>query len=122
MSKSVERLTRKQLGAATLERSVTIVYGDFSSEIANKCYRELVRAQLPEKLVQARRGLDHLSTRESVLNRLQTGVMHHRPNIDAADAMVEVIRTARAKYRQLAPEFPANDVASAFPILPNWRI
>ncbi|MBA3560440.1 MAG: hypothetical protein H0W30_17800 [Gemmatimonadaceae bacterium] len=54
MSKSVERLTRKQLGASTLERSVTIVYGDFSSEIANKCYRELVRAQLPEKLVQAR--------------------------------------------------------------------
>lgn len=96
MSKSVERLTRKQLGAATLERSVTIVYGDFSSEIANKCYRELVRAQLPEKLVQARRGLDYLSTRESVLNRLQTGVMHHRPNIGAADAMVEVIRTLEA--------------------------
>lgn len=76
MSKSVERLTRKQLGAATLERSVTIVYGDFSSEIANKCYRELVRAQLPEKLVQAGRGLDHLSTRESVLVRLQKGLMH----------------------------------------------
>ena len=93
MSKSVERLTRKQLGAATLERSVTIVYGDFSSEIANKCYRELVRAQLPEKLVQALRGLDHLSTRESVLSRLQKGLMHHRPEIIAGDAMTEVIRT-----------------------------
>jgi hypothetical protein len=96
MSKSVERLTRKQLGAATLELSVTIVYGDFSSEIANKCYRELVRAQLPEKLVQARRGLDHLSTRESVLNRLQKGLMHHRPEISAGDAMTEVIRTFEA--------------------------
>jgi hypothetical protein len=93
MSKSVERLTRKQLGAATLERSVTIVYGDFSSEIANKCYRELVRAQLPEKLVQARRGLDHLSTRDTVLVRLQKGLMHHRPDIGPADAMTEVIRT-----------------------------
>lgn len=96
MSKSVERLTRKQLGAATLERSVTIVYGDFSSEIGNKCYRELVRAQLPEKLVQARRGLDDLSTRESVLARLQKGLMHHRPTIDAGEAMTEVIRTLEA--------------------------
>lgn len=96
MSKSVERLTRKQLGAATLERSVTIVYGDFSSEIGNKCYRELVRAQLPEKLVQAHRGLDDLSTRETVLSRLQKGLMHHRAAITPGDAMTEVIRTFEA--------------------------
>ena len=96
MSKSVERLTRKQLGAATLERSVAIVYGDFSSEIGNKCYRELIRAQLPEKLVQARRGLDHLNGRESALARLQKGLMHHRPQISAGDAMTEVIRTLEA--------------------------
>ena len=96
MSKSVERLTRKQLGAATLERSVAIVYGDFSSEIGNKCYRELVRAQLPEKLVQARRGLDYLGSRENVLARLQKGVMHHRAEIAAGDAMTEVIRTIEA--------------------------
>lgn len=96
MSKSVERLTRKQLGAATLERSVAIVYGDFSSEIGNKCYRELVRAQLPEKLVQARRGLDLLSSRENVLARLQKGLMHHRPEIATGDAMIDVIGTLEA--------------------------
>jgi hypothetical protein len=44
-------------------------------------------------LVQALRGLDHLSTRESVLSRLQKGLMHHRPEIIAGDAMTKVIRT-----------------------------
>jgi hypothetical protein len=96
MSKSVERLTRKQLGAATLERSVAIVYGDFSSEIGNKCYRELVRAQLPEKLVQARRGLSRLMADESVLARLLKGLMHHRRDIAAGDAMAEVVRTTES--------------------------
>jgi len=93
MSKSVERLARKQLGAATLERSVAIVYGDFSSEIGNKCYRELVRAQLPEKLVQARRGLARLVSNENALARLLKGLMHHRREISAGDAMAEVART-----------------------------
>lgn len=102
MSKSVERLTRKQLGAASLDRSVAIVYGDFSSEIVNKCYRELVRAHLPEKLVEARRGLDRLLTSEAVLTRLQSGVMHHRKSLDAGAAMAEVVGTFEAV--EAAPE------------------
>lgn len=100
MRKSVERLTRKQLGAANLAESVAIVYGDFSSEIANKCYRELVRAKLPEKLVAARNGLFALMDNTRVLERLQKGAMHQDKKINAGDAsflvsqILEQIETA----------------------------
>lgn len=93
MSKSVERLTRKQLAAANLAESVAIVYGDFSSEIANKCYRELVRAQLPEKLVAARRGLLVLTDNDEVQKRLQKGAMHHEKTLDAGRAFSLVAQT-----------------------------
>lgn len=93
MSKSVERLTRKQLAAANLAESVAIVYGDFSSEIANKCYRELVRAQLPEKLVAARRGLLVLTDNDEVHKRLQKGAMHHDKALDAGRAFSLVVQT-----------------------------
>ena len=93
MSKSVERLTRRQLGAATLGESVAIVYGDFSSEIGNKCYRELVRAQLPEKLVAARRSLGVLTDHNDVLERLQRGVMHHDKTLNAGEASAVVMQT-----------------------------
>lgn len=94
MRKSVERLTRRQLGTATLGESVAIVYGDFSSEIGNKCYRELVRAQLPEKLVAARRGLNALAADQAeVLARLQKGAMHHDKSLSASEALALVMRT-----------------------------
>ncbi len=113
MSKSVERLTRKQLGTASLDRSVAIVYGDFSSEIANKCYRELVRAHLPEKLVEARRGLDRLLTNEAVLTRLQDGLMHHRKSLEPALALVEVARVFEAVESALGNVEPLTDRVDA---------
>lgn len=93
MSKSVERLTRRQLGAKSLGESVEIVYGDFSSEIGNKCYRELVRAQLPEKLVAARRGLIMVADNDEVQLRLQKGAMHHDKHLRAEDAAWVVRQT-----------------------------
>lgn len=93
MSKSVERLTRKQLAAANLAESVAVVYGDFSTEIANKCYRELVRAQLPEKLVEARRALLALTDNDEVHKRLQKGAMYHDKALDAGKASSLVTQT-----------------------------
>jgi hypothetical protein len=87
MQKSVERMTKRQLAAATLRENLAILYDEFSETIGHSCYRELVRLRLPVRVRQARQRLEEIESDTAALERMQREVLRRRTTDDPAEAM-----------------------------------
>lgn len=90
MQKSVERYTKRQIAAQTLRESLQVLYDEFSETIGHSCYRQLVTAHLPTRLIHAQRRLDEIISDEAVLEKMQREVMRRDSSIDATTAMNRV--------------------------------
>jgi hypothetical protein len=90
MLKGIERHTRHLLAAETLRDNLRVLYDEFSENIGHACYRELVRAQLPTKILRARQRLNELVTNEGVVEKMQRELLHRRESLDATAALNEV--------------------------------
>lgn len=92
MQKSVQRLTRRQLEEQTLKGNLKVVFDDYSEEIAQSCYAELVRARLPMRLPEAVKRIgDRLLDDAGALAAMQTECLRRHEGMSA--------ETARAKVR-----------------------
>ena len=90
METSIARHTRHLLAAQTLRENLAVLYDEFSENIGHACYRELVRSQLPTRLLRARRRLDSLLGGEIVLEKMQRERLQRAPATDATSALNEV--------------------------------
>jgi Family of unknown function (DUF5716) len=90
MQKSIERHTRNLIAAQSLREVHQVLYDEFSEHISRACYRELVRAQLPTKLLRARQRLDLLAGDEAVLEKMQGELLRRDTSLDATDALNRV--------------------------------
>jgi len=90
MLKGIERHTRHLLAAHTLRDNLRVLYDEFSENIGHACYRELVRSQLPTKIVRARQRLNELALDETVLEKMQRELLRRRDSLDATTALNEV--------------------------------
>jgi len=90
MLKGIERHTRHLLAAQTLRDNLRVLYDEFSENIGHACYRELVRSQLPTKIVCARQRLNELALDETVLEKMQRELLRRRESLDATSALNEV--------------------------------
>jgi len=90
MLKGIERHTRHLLASQTLRDNLRVLYDEFSESIGHACYRELVRAQLPTKILRARQRLNELASNETVLEKMQRELLRRRESLDATIALNEV--------------------------------
>lgn len=90
METSIARHTRHLLAAQTLRENLAVLYDEFSENIGHACYRELVRSQLPTRLLRARRRLDSLLSDEVLLEKMQRERLQRAPQTDATSALNEV--------------------------------
>lgn len=109
MQKSVERLTRRQLASRSLRENLQVLYDEFSETIGHSCYRELVRAQLPSKLIIARRELEKIAQNAASLEPMQREVLKQDPLSDAASAMDRVRLKIDELIRALSDVEPQAD-------------
>lgn len=86
MQKSIERYTRHLIEAESLREVHHVLFDEFSENIGRACYRELVRAQLPTKLLRARYRFDLLSSDEMLLAKLQSDLLRRDTTLSATEA------------------------------------
>jgi Family of unknown function (DUF5716) len=86
MQRSVQRFTRRQLETQTLRENLKVLYDEFSESIGHSCYRELVRAELPSKLVLARRELEQIAQSHSLIEGMQRQLLRRDSAVDATVA------------------------------------
>jgi hypothetical protein len=98
METSIARHTRHLLSAQTLRENLAVLYDEFSENIGHTCYRELVRSQLPTRILRARRRLDLLLGDEVLFEKMQRERLQRSPVTDATSALNEV----RLKLDELA--------------------
>ncbi len=90
MEGGIERHTRRLLASDTLRENLAVLYDDFSETIGHACYRELVRARLPSRILHARRRLDAIAADERVLDQMQRERLRRIPQVDAPTASAEI--------------------------------
>jgi len=54
VAKSIERHTRRQLGAQSLRENLEVVFDQYATQVGHTAYAELVRSRLPTRLPEAR--------------------------------------------------------------------
>ncbi|PYI84654.1 MAG: hypothetical protein DME26_12890 [Verrucomicrobia bacterium] len=89
IEKSLKRLTARQREAGTLGEIYGVVFDQYAEQVGRTCYAELIRAQLPAKLDDARQRIHELLNDPDVLHRMQHEIMR-RDDVDASAAMARV--------------------------------
>jgi hypothetical protein len=97
MQKSIERYTQHLIDAESLREVHQLLFDEFSENIGRACYRELVRAQLPTKLLRARYRFDGLSSDEVLLGKLHRDLVRRNKTLSGTEAHDQV----RAKLDDL---------------------
>ncbi len=90
MENIVARHTRSLLNASSLQENLSVLYDQFSETFGHACYRELVRAQLPTRILKATRSLDEMAQSERILEAMQRERLRRSPPCDFATAAAEV--------------------------------
>lgn len=105
--KQVERYAQRQLRTATIAEALDILYNEFSTQITQQCYRELIHAKLPERLREAAEGLRALEQDDLALQHIHADFL--RTNPDSAGAMQEILRTIEELSISLGDVEPTAD-------------
>lgn len=90
MEGGIERHTRRLLASQTLRENLAVLYDDFSETIGHACYRELVRARLPSRILRARQRLDAVAHDDHVLAGMQRERLRRSPQTDPTGATSEI--------------------------------
>lgn len=97
IEKSLKRLVQRQRQAATLGEIYGVVFDEYAEQVGRTCYAELVRAQLPARLDEARERIRTLLTDTELLHKMQHEVMRR----DAIEPQVAMSRV-RNRLDELA--------------------
>ncbi|TLD70209.1 hypothetical protein FEM03_13555 [Phragmitibacter flavus] len=91
MQKSVQRLTQRQLEETTLKGNLSVVFDNYTEQIAHSCYAELVQARLSTRLPDAvRRIHDRLLDDPGTLAAMEKEVLRRHETITADLARAKV--------------------------------
>lgn len=87
MQKSVQRHTRRQLEEETIQGNLSVVFDDYTDQIAHSCYAALVRARLPILLPDTVERISiNIYQDSTMLNSMQEEVMQRYPEITVESA------------------------------------
>jgi hypothetical protein len=90
MQNGIERHTRRLVEAESLREVHRVLFDEFSENIGRACYRELVRAQLPTRLVRARHRFDTLAGDEELQRKMQSDLLQRDKALEPTDALNRV--------------------------------
>lgn len=89
IEKSLKRLTERQREAVTLGAIYNLVFDQYAEQVGRTCYAELVRAQLPVRLDDARARIRELLRDPDTLHAMQHEAMR-QTGLDPSAAMSRV--------------------------------
>ena len=90
VAKSIERHTRRQLGAQSLRENLELVFDQYATQVGHAAYAELVRSRLPTRLPEARMQVQALQNDAELLSRMQQELLRRENGLDPATAMARV--------------------------------
>jgi hypothetical protein len=90
VAKSIERHTRRQLGAQSLRENLEVVFDQYATQVGHTAYAELVRSRLPTRLPEARVQVEALQNDAELLFRMQEEVLRRENGLDPGTAMARV--------------------------------
>jgi hypothetical protein len=90
MGRSIQRHTKRQLGADSLRENLAEVFDRFAERIGRACYAELVHARLHTRLGAARQQIDALFGEVRLMEKMRGEWLRREPSLTPEAAMSRV--------------------------------
>ena len=81
LQQGVARLTQRQLKADTLKENLAVLYDEFSENISQRCYKQLVALDLPIRLPLVREALRRIGGDAKVIAKMEAELKVRRPEL-----------------------------------------
>jgi hypothetical protein len=81
LQQGVARLTQRQLKSDSLKENLRVLYDDFSENIGQRCYKQLIALDLPLRLPLVRENLHAIEANPMIRARMEGQLAERRPDL-----------------------------------------
>jgi hypothetical protein len=90
LQQGVARLTQRQLKSDSLKENLRVLYDDFSENIGQRCYKQLIALDLPLRLPLVRENLHAIEANPMIRARMEGQLAERRPDLSAEEVEAHV--------------------------------
>ncbi|MBK1791576.1 hypothetical protein JIN82_10475 [Persicirhabdus sediminis] len=109
VQQGVAQLTQRQLKSDSIKENLDVLYNDFSENIGQRCYRQLVALDLPLRLPVVTEALQDIAANPQVLARMESELAQRRPDLLPGQVASEVAKNMQEALDLLNCVEPQSD-------------
>ncbi|MFT5633238.1 MAG: hypothetical protein ACI9SQ_000951 [Rubritalea sp.] len=81
LQQGMARLTQRQLNSDTLKENLQVLYDDFSENIGQRCYKQLIALDIPIRLPLVREKLNEIQHSPAIVAQMEIELQIRRPEL-----------------------------------------
>ncbi len=116
LQQGMARLTQRQLRSDSLKENLQVLYDDFSENIGQRCYKQLISLNLPVRLPLIKEQLTNIEQNPVVIAKMEVALQKRRPELtenEIAARVSNLIRDAISMLESVEPQSEAVDRKAA---------
>lgn len=116
MQQGMARLTQRQLRSCSLKENLQVLYDDFSENIGQRCYKQLIDLNIPIRLPLVREQLSQIQHNPVTLAKMELELQQRFPDLaehDVSSRIQRAIAEAVSMLESVEPQTEAVDRRAA---------
>ncbi|QQL44460.1 Wadjet anti-phage system protein JetA family protein [Sulfuriroseicoccus oceanibius] len=93
LQQGMARLTQRQLRSDSLKENLQVLYDDFSENIGQRCYKQLIDLDIPVRLPLVREQLDAIRHDPTIVAKMEIELQKRRPELSDDEISLRVARS-----------------------------
>ncbi len=90
LQQGMARLTQRQLHSDTLKENLQVLYDDFSENIGQRCYKQLIALDIPIRLPIVREKLNEIQHSPAIVAQMEIELQKRRPELTDSEASYRI--------------------------------
>ncbi|MGJ8657936.1 MAG: Wadjet anti-phage system protein JetA family protein [Akkermansiaceae bacterium] len=92
LQQGMARLTQRQLKSDTLKENLQVLYDDFSENIGQRCYKQLIALDIPIRLPLVREKLNEIQHSPAIVAQMEIELQKRRPELTDSEASYRIAK------------------------------
>lgn len=116
LQQGMARLTQRQLRSDSLKENLHVLYDDFSENIGQRCYKQLISLDLPVRLPLIKEQLSNIEHNPIIVAKMEVDLQKRRPELtedEVAERVSSLIHDAISMLESVEPQSEAVDRRAA---------
>ena len=116
LQQGMARLTQRQLRSDSLKENLQVLYDDFSENIGQRCYKQLISLDLPVRLPLIKEHVTAIEQNPVIIAKMEVDLQKRRPELsedEIATRVSDLIRDTISMLESVEPQSEAVDRRAA---------